>query len=49
MGIFVERFFGKILSRVPCPKVGSVRKKGGRRWIWKKGIRGIGGFGGYRF
>jgi len=49
VGIFVGRFFGRILSGVPCPKVGFVRKTGGRRWIWKKGIKGIGEFGGYRF
>jgi len=48
-GRFVGRFSGKILSGVPCRKVGFVQMLGARRWIWKKGIRGIGGFGGYRF
>jgi len=49
VGIFVERFFGRILSRVPCPKVGFGRKTEWRKWNEKKGIKGIGGFGGYRF
>jgi len=49
MGIFVGRFSGRILSGVPCRKVGFVQRLGARRWIWKKGIRGIEGFGGYRF
>jgi hypothetical protein len=49
MRIFVGRFSGRILSGVPYRKVGIARTLGARKWIWKKGIKGIGGFGGYRF